>query len=130
MKTLKKVALVLAIVFGVGLLASCEFSTVGMEKLDASDVTADWVEGKWVGAYEVVTYNSDGSVATKDKDDNYEFDFTGTIKSAAGVIALKAIATSGDLYSDPARLKVVYTNTVKSGDKVVATYKANLKKKI
>lgn len=131
MKKFKRVAVLLAIVFGVGIFASCEFSTIGMEKPEPNDVKADWVSGKWVGTYEVTIFNTDGSIAAQDKKSDYEFDCSSRIKCNSGVALLVGLANTGDLYSDPARLKIVYSKYVRdTNGKIVSLTKVNLKKKV
>lgn len=115
MKTLKRIAILVAMVLGLGLLASCN-PTMGMVQIDADDVTTDWVKGTWTGSYSVKY--SDG---TKDSGSLPEFDCDASILGVkAGQVAfialLKGFATTGDLYVNGFKTKVMYYEEYKNDD--------------
>lgn len=131
MKTLKKIALVLAVVLGVGMLASCEFSTFGMDKITADELTnstgilpADWVKGTWTGKVAHITYGSDGSIKSNATDDSAE------LGTAAAYAIMVSACTADALYGDPTRTHVVAKFQLKDNNgKVTDDYRIDLKKK-
>lgn len=116
---------VLFAIFAVGLavlFASCN-PTTGLDQLSPDEVTSDWVKGTWEGTSTIKTQDSKSVTDIK-------LDYSNTISAGAGVIALKAIATTGNLYANMYRTKIVYYTYVTDKDgNTISTTTVSLTKK-
>ena len=108
MKKFGKIAAVLAaLALVLVAFTSCD-PTLGMEMLSASDVSASWLKGTWTGSYVYAEYAENGKMTSEKATTDLHLDYSTDLSAAAATIIYSAIATSGNLYANKNRTKVVY----------------------
>lgn len=90
------------------LFASCN-PTTGLDQLSADDVTTSWVNGTWEGTS---VLEADGNKTVTDISWNCD----NVITQTTTIAAFKLAATSGNLYANAFKTKVVYYTTTKDKD--------------